>query len=98
MVTVGGHRAGEPANRFVPFGTNCHELLHPADPPMFLGGPMVALPCPPETVTGPDCDAVLALDPPSLSDSRLNAPHVAWLDWNCTSKEVPRCPSAPGRP
>jgi electron transport complex protein RnfC len=63
VVSLAGPRAPEPGNRFVPFGADCRDLLHPAGEPLFLGGPMTALLAPPGTVTGPDCDAVLALDP-----------------------------------
>jgi len=61
VVTVAGEQIVKPANYLVPFGTPCEHLAGLTARSLIHNGPMVALPCTPNTVVTPATDAVLAL-------------------------------------
>jgi len=63
VVTISGARAERPGNFFVPYGTNAHWLLSPAEEPFILGSPMIGRICPPDAVVTPSTDVILGLDP-----------------------------------
>lgn len=63
VVTLSGPRAEHPGNFFVPYGTNAHWLMKPAEEPFILGSPMTGRICPADAVVGPSTNVILALDP-----------------------------------
>ncbi|MCK5114144.1 MAG: 4Fe-4S dicluster domain-containing protein [Phycisphaerae bacterium] len=63
VVTISGMHAERPGNYFVPYGTDIHELMAPAEEPFIIGSPMIGRLCPEGSVVKPSTDAVVAIDP-----------------------------------